>query len=185
MSKIINLIGQKFGRLMVIKRAYPNAKDRNVRWLCKCECGEEKIVTGGHLRGGSVKSCGCLKREKAAINGRKSRLSPGLAHMRKIISDYKSRAKKRGFGYELTEKQFKEITQKDCYYCGIKPSNIAKDDKHYGDYIYNGLDRIDNNKGYIMGNIVPCCNICNQAKKDYTIQEFKDWIKRVYDKMFI
>ena len=49
-----------------------------------------------------------------------------------------------------------------------------------GIYIYNGIDRIDNNKGYTIDNIVPCCHICNQAKSSFTLQEFQDWIEKVY-----
>lgn len=54
-----DLTGQKFGRLTVIKRA-DNNKNGSTRWLCKCDCGNEKIVEGGHLRSNKIKSCGCL-----------------------------------------------------------------------------------------------------------------------------
>lgn len=59
MSKFKDLTGQKFGRLTVIKRA-DNNKNGSTRWLCKCDCGNEKIVEGGHLRSNKIKSCGCL-----------------------------------------------------------------------------------------------------------------------------
>lgn len=52
-------------------------------------------------------------------------------------------------------------------------------------YINNGIDRIDNNKGYTIDNVVPCCKMCNQAKNDYTLQEFQDWVEKIYNKMFI
>ena len=50
----------------------------------------------------------------------------GLTSMRKLIRSYKKHAKERGIEYEITEEQFKEITQKDCYYCGKEPENIFK-----------------------------------------------------------
>lgn len=59
MSRFIDLTGQKFGRLEVLKQAGKD-KWRNFRWLCKCNCGNKVIVSSGHLRNGSIKSCGCL-----------------------------------------------------------------------------------------------------------------------------
>lgn len=73
MSNLIDLTNQKFGRLTVIKRA-PNTKATNAMWLCKCDCGNETIVKGSHLKDGNVKSCGCLR----GIEN-KSRAKHGLA----------------------------------------------------------------------------------------------------------
>lgn len=63
-GKAKDLIGQRFGRLIVIKR---EGKDKHNRatWLCKCDCGNEKVVNSNNLRNGSTTSCGCLKREMA------------------------------------------------------------------------------------------------------------------------
>ena len=108
----------------------------------------------------------------------------GLSRMYAVMRAYKGGAKKRGYTWDLTEEQFKNITQKNCHYCGAKPNNISKTKCNTGDYIYNGIDRIDNNEGYTIDNVVPCCKTCNQAKSNKTLQEFKDWIKKVYIKMF-
>ena len=89
MRKLIDLTGRKFGRLIVIKRVYPNTKWRQVRWLCKCDCGKENIVTTNGLRSGFIQSCGCLWNDK-------KRLSLGLASMRAIMGKYKANAKKAG-----------------------------------------------------------------------------------------
>lgn len=62
MPKSINLIGQKFGRWTVLERA-ENSVSRDSRWLCKCDCGTEKIVYGKNLRNGRSTSCGCYKKE--------------------------------------------------------------------------------------------------------------------------
>lgn len=58
----INLMGLSFGRLTVIDRV-ENDKDGNSRWLCKCECGKQKVILGRSLRKGATKSCGCLLSE--------------------------------------------------------------------------------------------------------------------------
>lgn len=61
--KFIDLVQQKFGRLIVIKRVDNNKHGQSV-WLCKCDCGKEKIVFGYNLKSGHTKSCGCLSIEK-------------------------------------------------------------------------------------------------------------------------
>lgn len=58
----IDLAGKRFGRLTVIA-FHGIAKDRQAQWRCRCECGRETIVAGGHLRSGHTKSCVCLSVE--------------------------------------------------------------------------------------------------------------------------
>ena len=69
--KAIDLTGQIFDRLTVIKRV-ENAKDGHARWLCKCQCGNEIIVTSNKLRGKTTKSCGCLNKEVASEKAKNS-----------------------------------------------------------------------------------------------------------------
>ena len=72
MSVLIDLTGQKFGRLTVIKRE-ANSNRGQARWLCKCDCGNTTIVKGTELRRSGarkgVRSCGCLALEQSRING--------------------------------------------------------------------------------------------------------------------
>lgn len=57
-----NLTGSKFGRLLVLRRAPNKPGDANVRWLCRCDCGNEKAVVGYNLKKeNGTRSCGCLK----------------------------------------------------------------------------------------------------------------------------
>lgn len=63
MGKCIDLMGRKFGRLTVIKRAENNGT--RATWLCKCDCGNELTVIGKNLRNGNTKSCGCYQQDKA------------------------------------------------------------------------------------------------------------------------
>ena len=73
-----DLIGQKFGRLTVIKRG-PNNKSKNAQWWCLCDCQTNKLpdeqkltlVVGTNLTRGITKSCGCLQREIASETHRK------------------------------------------------------------------------------------------------------------------
>ena len=181
MSKAIDLTGRRFNRLIVIERSYPNSKYGRVRWLCKCDCGKEKVISSNHLVNNEIKSCGCLIREERKKNPHNI-LEWGFSSMRQLISIYKASAKKRRCNFELTKEQFFELTKKDCYYCGAKPSNVSKFRGCNGSYIYNGIDRIDNTKGYEINNVVTCCKQCNTAKGILTLQEFKDWGKKFYNK---
>lgn len=57
-----DITGKKFGRLTVIKMVERN-KFNQIQYLCKCECGNEKIILGSVLRSGHTQSCGCLHKE--------------------------------------------------------------------------------------------------------------------------
>ena len=70
MGKLINLVGRKFGRLTVLKCAGKN-KHGYYLWLCKCGCGNEKIISGHSLKQGRTKSCGCWKKELLFQKGKR------------------------------------------------------------------------------------------------------------------
>ena len=63
MSKLIDIKGQKFGRLTVLERA-ENASTGQAQQLCECECGNKIVVKGQQLRSGHTQSCGCLRKDK-------------------------------------------------------------------------------------------------------------------------
>lgn len=63
MSKVILLDGQRFGRLAVLRRSGSNYHSR-ASWLCRCDCGTEKVISGQLLRRGQI-SCGCFRLERA------------------------------------------------------------------------------------------------------------------------
>lgn len=65
--------------------------------------------------------------------------------------NYKDNARERKISFSLTLEQFKTFWQKPCYYCKEEIETI-------------GLDRIDNNKGYVLENCVSCCKTCNFMK---------------------
>jgi hypothetical protein len=65
--KIINRIGERHGKLLVLERAGTQAG--HVTWLCRCDCGNLTTAQTGDLRDGSRKSCGCLKGEAHVTHG--------------------------------------------------------------------------------------------------------------------
>lgn len=68
MSNFIDLKSHKFSRLTVVKYV------GNARWLCKCDCGNEKVVYRGDLKNGATQSCGCLQKERTSQSNSKHRL---------------------------------------------------------------------------------------------------------------
>jgi hypothetical protein len=74
---VIDLTGQRFGRLTVIARAENSETRRGARWLCGCECGKTKIIPGNELRRGLIRSCTCLQKEVAGLHARNLTYSHG------------------------------------------------------------------------------------------------------------
>lgn len=66
MSRMRDLTGQRFGRLIVEGISHRSAQGR-IYYLCKCICGKGHVVQGSNLHSGHVTSCGCFQREEAAI----------------------------------------------------------------------------------------------------------------------
>lgn len=74
---------------------------------------------------------------------------------------YKHAAKKKGRVFELSFERFKELVEAKCYYCN-----------ELGDRPIRGIDRLDSAIGYIEGNVVSCCIVCNLMKRDVHVDIF-------------
>lgn len=170
-----DLAGQKFGRWTAIRRI--DSAGKNARWECICDCKTDKndtsIVHAGSLTSGHSQSCGCISRERET-------LPYGQSSFNRLLRNYKRHAKERNFEFLLTEDQFRSLTQQECYYCGKLPGKTMFAEHNNGDYIYNGIDRLDSSKGYFIGNVVPCCKTCNTAKMAMPEEEFYQWVESVY-----
>jgi hypothetical protein len=165
--KYRDLTGQKFGRWTVLKLDERTDKNNRHFWLCECECGNKKVVGGHFLWTGGSKSCGCYNAE-VRLQG----LSLGEAGFNVLINRFKRSAKERNLEFTLLEEEFKELVLKDCYYCGTPPLKETRNMSENSIFIHNSIDRIDNSKGYIKENCVPCCEKCNGMKYTYTEKEF-------------
>ena len=169
----MQLVGQKFNKLTVIERV-ENDIWGATQWLCCCNCGNERVVTGSSLTRSLVKSC---KPCKVKLK----RLPDGEAGFNRMWYDIRYNANQRGKEFSLTEEQVRNITGQNCHYCGGIPSQIKKPTRgNYTFYIANGIDRVDNDKGYHMDNVVPCCRPCNIAKGTMAYNEFKALIAKIY-----
>lgn len=84
LNRYEDITGKRFGRLIVSKKA--GRTKRGVSWLCKCDCGNEKVVCGADLRSGKTKSCGCLSDEARKMP---KKVTHGLSRTR-IYREYRS-----------------------------------------------------------------------------------------------
>ena len=178
MSKpIIDLAGQRFGNLTIIKKE-GYTKHRNVRWLCICDCGGKTIASQGNLKQGHVKSCGCAFRT-ARI--RQFKIHPdGEAAFNALYCSYKIAAKKHNLEWALTKREVSLLTQMPCYYCGQEPTQIFGKNRYNGSFLYNGIDRIESNHGYLNDNVVSCCGKCNFAKRKMSLEEFLALVNGIF-----
>ena len=178
--KPVNEIGNRHGRLVVIERA-GSTRDGLAAWRCQCDCGNETIVSGHHLRRGNTRSCGCLRDSLFLANGEVNRkkLPPGEEAFRRALRSMKDHAERRGYIWELSDEEATSLMASSCHYCGSPPSNVCKSRFENGDHCYNGIDRKDNSAGYIFANVVPCCFECNKAKGTRNEDEFLSWIDRI------
>ena len=147
MPKKIDLTGQPFGRLIVI-REYGRAKNGAVLWLCRClgkngnDCGKEVVVTSSHLRSEDTQSCGCLRLERNTTHGCKH--EPWYP----TYNDMMQRCGHREGGKECDLRLYRDGGITVCELWRNSP-------RAFGDWLLahgwrKGLqiDRIDNNNGY-------------------------------------
>jgi hypothetical protein len=178
----------KVNRLTFIKATNKKSGGKIV-WELLCECGNITYAIVYKVTSGRTKSCGCYALQVASKIATKRGLAnrkypPIISSARRVWEYYKD-----GCDFET----FFKLSQLSCDYCGRKPYRIfnigskqrksectSDFQKTEGNFIYNGLDRIDSSKTHTPDNVVPCCWDCNDMKKDRTRDEFISHIKRIH-----
>lgn len=146
---IIDLTGQRFGRLVVLRRE-KTLKRGISRWLCQCDCGEQTVTSTGSLRSGLTRSCGCLHREAAREQGLKS-ATHGLTETRlyRVWGNMKTRC------YNKRNRNYARWGARGITVCDEWRSDFQA---FYDWAMANGyedglsIDRIDNDRGYSPDN---------------------------------
>jgi hypothetical protein len=137
----VDYSGKKFTNLTILWAAGWRHEGKNSRivWTCQCDCGSIIVAYTCDLSRGRIKSCGCRK------------IANHNANAMSLFSQYKNKAKERGYCWELTFDQFLVLTSSNCYYTGWKPSQVykARGIKHEP-YTWNGIDRVNNSIGYTV-----------------------------------
>jgi hypothetical protein len=179
----LQLSGQVFGRLTV-QDHYEIDKRGRTSWLCLCTCGKQKLISSASLRSGNTKSCGCLHVESSIAKCKTRKTHEYESAFHDLYTRYRRNAFTRGLSFDLSHEEFYRLTNQNCYYCGITPQQVMTKAHYVSQYIYNGIDRVDNSQGYFLDNCVACCGTCNKAKLAMTREEFLSWIKKVYEHNF-
>lgn len=168
--------GEQFNRLTCLGDSTDNSygKTRKSRSVpCLCQCGTFKLVSVSKLVSGKTKSCGCLAREVASVIRKNPK---GVTALNTLVSTYVKSAKDRGHNFELSVQDCDKLFTSNCYYCGTEPTQFLKRNP---DYLCNGIDRVDNKCGYIIGNTVSCCGICNRMKYNLDLDVFINHINKI------
>jgi len=144
-----DLIGRKFGRLLVVSKTNKH-KDGCFVWECICDCGNKKEVKTNHLTCGNVKSCGCLYKKYD---------SSDIALIHREYNDIKNVAKKKSMEFTIAFEDFSEMIKSNCYYCDSNNKYSVK--------------RKNGQIGYIITNIVPCCKDCMRKHTKETKEKLR------------
>jgi hypothetical protein len=160
---LVDLTGRGFGKLRVIERA-PNNAHKHTMWACQCECGNRVVVGGQSLKMGRTTTCGCGKFRQASARN-------------KVLCRYRTSAAHRRIPWMLSPGEAFAIMATACRYCGEQPQNVSETPS--GRFVWNGIDRRNNQAGYSVENCVACCSLCNRLKSTMSAEEFLAWIARI------
>lgn len=174
-QKVNQRIGKCFNHWTILEYI---GHDENHRayYKMQCVCGTVKIK---HWEGKNItNSCGCQINRKEL--GKKSRQGRwGIVLEKGIYKRIQRDAKVRKKDFNISFHEFSNLVHNNCFYCNKPPSQIYTY-KNRICFKYNGLDRVDNTKGYVSGNCVPCCGHCNTLKKAIT----PEMIVKAYNFLF-
>ena len=103
-----------------------------------------------------------------------------MSALKKLYRIYRGPcAKKRDIPFDLDFETFGRVTSSPCFYCGAEPASTMRSQSKRVTYQYNGVDRLDNTQGYVLGNVVACCKQCNFSKREQSAHEFMTWALRM------
>lgn len=167
-SRVIDIIGKRYGNLVVIGYSGTRNKRGVMLWNCLCDCGKECLRDKTHFNSG-VKSCGCLNKNRN-LGG-----YPWSGHG-KISGSYwwsvQNGAKSRNIQFDITIEHAWEIFEKQGGQCALSGLEIFLSQNPKKKKQTASIDRIDSTKGYIEGNIQWVHKKVNLCKNTQNNQEF-------------
>lgn len=159
-------------------RAHANTR----QWVCACDCGRVFVRSSQTLRVNSKTHCGCLKKLylrgpiKHGESNAKGR-TPSLRYSMLKAAAQRARRKQLDFNLKLAD----IVVPSHCPVLGIplhKNANVAGPNSP-------SLDRIDNDKGYVVGNVAVISKKANNIKSNATVEELEAvaaWLRKVTSK---
>ena len=142
-----DMLNKTFGKITVLKRV-GNYKDGHIKYLCKCDCGNETTIAGRDIRTNKIRSCGCLQKERKGEN------SNLYKHGLRNTSEYKTWASIKTRCYNSNSENYKNYGGRGIIMCDRwlnSPSAFIEDmgERPSSDY---SIDRIDVNGNYEPSN---------------------------------
>ena len=107
------------------------------------------------------------------------RLSDGESAFNAVWNDYIQQSRRRKLKWALTKEGARKLFEGPCFYCGASPSVAKTIPNGQGFFVFNGLDRVDNQQGYDEANCVSCCRVCNFMKRGMSVGDFLDHVHRI------
>ena len=157
-----DITGVRFGRLIVLDRCASNGHGGKPRWRCSCDCGNVVDVPGARLRGGSNKSCGCFRRDRAGGLYKTHGKSKTLPYM--MFYDARKRAQKHGLPFTIEPSDIR-VSQ----FCPVLGIPMDGSDRNH----VPSLDRIIPELGYTPQNICVISFRANRMKGDSSVDELR------------
>lgn len=96
-----------------------------------------------------------------------------------VFSQYRKCAVKRGYSFNIDATMFLALAAAPCAYCTACNTNTAKRTQYaVSEWAYNGIDRVNSELPYQIGNVVSCCKACNAAKSAMPLDKFlsSEWL---------
>lgn len=155
-----DMTGMKFGSLIVLRREFV-AGQKLACWECQCKCGNKKIFKGSELRAGKIKTCGCR------INVINRRNWQGYKNIPQ--SYWRSLSKnstQRNIKFNLTIEYINCLWEEQNSVCKLSGLKISFSEKTAS------LDRINNNVGYVLGNVQWVHKDINKLKSVFSQDKF-------------
>jgi len=179
-DQVKDITGQRFGRLVAIKRQYGKGKLKN-KWECLCDCGKEFETTQSNLRLGRTTSCGCYALELAQSKTRQKHKDwKGFGE---ISGSYwcslKTGANLRKISFELSIEEAWKVYLSQNAKCKLTGWNLSLQDDIKHKNKTASLDRIDSSKSYTKDNIQWTHKDVNKSKWLYSNKEFIEYCKAV------
>jgi len=160
---VAEMVGKRFGKLTVVSH-----HSRGKGYLCQCDCGGQTLAKTHALKTGKHASCSCGKTAPRP----KARKPDHQAAKLSIYRNYRRAAERRGHVFDLDFDTFCLFLEGQCHYCGSLPHRSIPSIKAHRDFKYNGVDRVENSKGYSPDNCVSCCDTCNTSKAALPLEHF-------------
>lgn len=161
--KMLFPIGKRLGMLEIVSVIDKKASLSKIVYSALCDCGKKTTISRKAFLNAKKHSCGCKGIDAQEII------------IKYKMNQYKHGAHSRGLVFNLQYEDFKKLILDKCYYCGSSPKTVdlkkmewIADFRKNKNTVSNGIDRVNNELGYTIENVVSCCTECNTKKMSVT-----------------